>query len=67
MLNLAPIGFWSQLDLVPDSTFAMQGFGGLFVETNRTIIVQAVGQGVSGQFLATDKLWKTYCKTLQIS
>ena len=52
VINLAPVGFWSQLDHVSNATFAMQGYGGLFVETNRTIVVQAVGQGVSGQYLA---------------
>jgi len=61
------VGFWSQLDKVPNATFAIQGYGGLFVETNATIIVQAIGQGVSGQYLANVKSWRTYCQTLQIT
>lgn len=48
---MAPLGFWAQLDQVDDSTFALQGFGGLFVEMNNTIKLQAVGQGVKGQYL----------------
>lgn len=51
IINLAPLGFWNQLDLVGLSTFAMQGFGGLFVEMNNTIKIQAIGQGVAGQYL----------------
>ncbi len=51
VLNMAPLGFWAQLDQVDDSTFALQGFGGLFVEMNNTIKLQAVGQGVKGQYL----------------
>lgn len=51
MLNLAPLGFWTQLDTVSISSFAIQGFGGLFVEMNNTIKMQAIGQGVAGQYL----------------
>ena len=34
IINLAPLSFWSQLDLVGLQTFALQGFGGLFLATN---------------------------------
>jgi hypothetical protein len=32
VVNVAPLGFWFQLDKVGLPTFALQGFGGLFVE-----------------------------------
>ena len=51
LINLAPLGFWSQLDSVPIYTFTLQGFGGLFLELNETIKQQALGQGISQQFL----------------
>jgi hypothetical protein len=51
VLNLAPLGFWNQIDSVGISTFALQGFGGLFVEMNNTIKKQAIAQGAASQFL----------------
>jgi hypothetical protein len=50
-MNLAPLGFWNQLDTVDISALAIQGFGGLFVEMNNTIKIQAIGQGIKGQYL----------------
>lgn len=31
VMNIGPLGFWYQLNLVGMPTFALQGFGGLFV------------------------------------
>jgi hypothetical protein len=31
VVNVAPLGFWYQLNIVNISNFALQGFGGLFV------------------------------------
>ncbi len=60
-MNLAPLGFWNQLDTVDISALAIQGFGGLYVEMNNTIKIQAIGQGVAGQYLPDRKTWETYC------
>jgi len=49
---LAPLGFWNQLQTIDISALAIQGFGGLFVEMNNTIKVQAIAQGIKGQYLA---------------
>lgn len=65
ILNLAPLGFWSQLDKVNISTFALQGFGGLFVELNNTIKMQAIGQGVQGLFLSNYSSFINICKNLR--
>lgn len=67
ILNLAPLGFWSQLDKVNISTFALQGFGGLFVEMNNTIKRQAIGQGVQGLYLSNYTTFNLMCKTIQVS
>lgn len=66
ILNLAPLGFWSQLDKVNISTFALQGFGGLFIEMNNTIKMQAIGQGVQGLFLSNYSSLSFICKHLQM-
>jgi hypothetical protein len=66
VLNLAPIGFWSQLENIDLSALAIQGFGGLFVEMNNTIKSQAIGQGVAGQYLANYSTFSSLCKMLQI-
>lgn len=31
VVNIAPLGFWSQLDKVDLTVFALQGFGGLYL------------------------------------
>lgn len=66
VINLAPLGFWNQLDLVDASTFAIQGFGSLFLAMNETIIIQAIGQGVSGQYLKKEEDWSNLCLRLEI-
>ena len=53
VINLAPLGFWMQLDSVPIYTFTLQGFGGLFLEMNKTILTQAFAQGISAEFLSS--------------
>ncbi len=64
--NLAPLGFWSQLENINISNLAIQGFGGLFVEMNNTIRKQAIGQGVAGQFLPNLTSFNNLCKQLQV-
>ena len=66
IINLAPLSFWSQLDLVGPQTFAMQGYGGLFLATNQSIIVQVLAQGVAALYLAKLSNWQAYCSKLQI-
>lgn len=66
VLNLAPLGFWSQLENIELPNLAIQGFGGLFVEMSNTIKVQAIGQGVAGQYLANYSSFHNLCKTMQI-
>ena len=66
VLNLAPLGFWSQLENIALPSLAIQGFGGLFVEMNNTIKLQAIGQGVAGQYLANYSSFSHLCRTLQI-
>jgi len=63
---LAPLGFWSQLDKVNISTFALQGFGGLFIEMNNTIKMQAIGQGVQGLYLSNYSTFNHICKNIQL-
>lgn len=67
VINLAPLGFWNQLDLVDISNFALQGFGGLFVEMNNTIRIQAIGQGVAGQYLQHYNDWQVFCLKMDMS
>ena len=67
VVNVGPLGFWYQLDLVGMPTFALQGFGGLFVQLNETFKTQAIGQGVSSQFLVNYTNWKSVCDNNQIS
>ena len=64
---MAPLGFWSQLDTVDISALAIQGFGGLFVELNNTIKTQAIGQGISGQFLPNRTMWNPLCQKFMFS
>lgn len=45
---------------------AIQGFGGLFVEMNNTIKIQAIGQGVAGQYLGNYSSFHNLCKTMLI-
>jgi hypothetical protein len=66
VLNIGPLGFWYQLDLVGMPTFALQGFGGLFVELNQTFKTQAIGQGVNSQFLPNYTNWRAVCDNAQI-
>lgn len=66
VLNLAPLGFWSQLENIALPNLAIQGFGGLFVEMNNTIKLQAIGQGVAGQYLGNYSSFHSLCKTMQI-
>lgn len=66
VLNLAPIGFWSQLENIDLPVLAIQGFGGLFVEMNNTIKMQAIGQGVAGQYLANYSSLASLCSMMHI-
>jgi hypothetical protein len=66
ILNLAPLGFWSQLDGIDLPMLAIQGFGGLFVEINATIKLQVIGQGVQAQFLPDNRTFQALCSRLQI-
>jgi hypothetical protein len=66
VLNLAPIGFWSQLDNIALPQLAIQGFGGLFLAINATIKMQAIGQGVQAQFLPNGTVFAALCSQLQI-
>lgn len=66
VLNLAPLGFWSQLGEIPLPSLAIQGFGGLFTAMNETIKMQAIGQGVQGQFLANYTSFQALCSMMQI-
>jgi hypothetical protein len=63
-MNLGPLGFWSQLDTNDIASQAIQGFGGLFLEMNNTIILQAIGQGVAGEFLPNHGAWTSICLQL---
>ncbi len=65
-MNIGPLGFWYQIEGVGMPTFALQGFGGLFVELNQTFKLQAIGQGVSSQFLPNYTNWKLVCNNYQI-
>lgn len=67
VLNLAPLGFWSQLENIDLPNLAIQGFGGLFSEMNATIKMQAIGQGVAEQFLANYSALKAICSGMQIT
>jgi hypothetical protein len=49
------------------SALAIQGFGGLFVELNRTIKMQAIGQGVAGQFLSSRTNWTPLCQKYMLT
>lgn len=66
-LNFGPLGFWYQLDFVGMPTFALQGFGGLYVELSQTFKTQAIGQGVNSQFLPNYTNWRAVCDNTQIS
>lgn len=46
---------------------AIQGFGSLFVEMNNTIKMQAIGQGVAGQFLPNRTAWDPLCQKLMLT
>ena len=48
------------------ASLAIQGFGGLYTGIVDTIRLQAIGQGVAGQFLGTYKSFLSFCKTLGI-
>lgn len=63
-MNLGPLGFWSQLDTNDIASQAIQGFGGLFLEMNNTIVLQAIGQGVAGEFLPNRGAWTSICLQL---
>ena len=65
-LNFAPLGFWAQLDTVPIYTFTLQGFGGLFVELNQTILTQAIAQGISQQFLPSFDEFVLVCRNIGV-
>lgn len=66
VMNVAPLGFWYQLNFINISNFALQGFGGLFVELNNTIKTQAIGQGVAGQYLPNNVSWSFICNNNEI-
>jgi hypothetical protein len=55
-----------QLDTTRVTSFALQGFGGLFVEMNNTIKMQAIGQGVSSTFLQSYDIFVLICSNLAI-
>jgi hypothetical protein len=55
-----------QLDTTRVTSFALQGFGGLFVEMNNTIKMQAIGQGVSSTFLQSYDIFVLICGNLAI-
>ena len=67
LINLAPLGFWNQLSSVPIYTFTLQGFGGLFIELNETLIQQTLGQAISMEFLGTYSQFKYTCNNLDIT
>jgi hypothetical protein len=67
VLNLAPISFWSQLENIDIASLAIQGFGGLYTGIVDTLRLQAIGQGVAGQFLATYASFLSFCKNLNIN
>lgn len=66
VLNLAPLSFWSQLENIDIASLAIQGFGGLYTGVVDTIRLQAIGQGVAGQFLAKESSFLSFCRTLGI-
>jgi hypothetical protein len=66
VINIGPLGFWMQLDIVPIASFAIQGFGGLFVEMSTIIKMQAIGQGIGTVLLTTFKDLLYICSDLGI-
>jgi len=54
------------LENIDIASLAIQGFGGLYTGVVDTIKLQAIGQGVAGQFLANYSSFLSFCKILNI-
>ena len=61
IVNLSPLSFWSVLDTADISSIAIQGFGGLFLQSNGTLKSQAIGQGVQALYLANRSSLEALC------
>jgi hypothetical protein len=67
VLNFVALGYWAKLNYVNISNFGLQGFGTLFLSLNNTIKNQAIGKGISQQFLSKYSILGSICQDLLIS
>ena len=56
MLNVGPLGFWSQLESANIVWVAIQAFGGIYYELSQSLKAQAIGQGIVKQYLSNYSL-----------
>ena len=52
VLNVGPLGFWSQLESANIVWVAIQAFGGIYYELSQSLKAQAIGQGIVKQYLS---------------
>ena len=66
--NLGPLGFWSQLESSSIVWFAIQGYGGIYYELSISMKNQAIGQGITKQYLKDfNSLNSSLCSVMNLT